>query len=168
MNKGLIPMPFFEGKYTARFEYLAEFAKKHKGKMIFWFDDSDMFKAKEMFGDYVCIRGNVPGSLLVTGTPKEVEEHCKKLIEGCMEGGGYLMDGGISGIPDEANFYFVHSYYADLEDTSLVAGTTEYNMTFCSILIKGNLVATQFHPEKSGEYGLRMYANFLNMAGVKE
>ena len=79
-----------------------------------------------------------------------------------------LMYSIFNGIPDEANFYFVHSYYADLEDTSLVAGTTEYNMTFCSILIKGNLVATQFHPEKSGEYGLRMYANFLNMAGVKE
>ncbi len=73
-----------------------------------------------------------------------------------------------SGIPDMANFYFVHSYYVDPEDTSVVAGTTEYDISFCSILIKGNLVATQFHPEKSGEYGLKMYANFLNMAGVIE
>ena len=73
-----------------------------------------------------------------------------------------------SGIPDRANFYFVHSYYVDPEDTSVVAGTTEYDISFCSILIKGNLVATQFHPEKSGEYGLKMYANFLNMAGVIE
>ena len=72
------------------------------------------------------------------------------------------------GIPDRANFYFVHSYYVDPEDTSVVAGTTEYDISFCSILIKGNLVATQFHPEKSGEYGLKMYANFLNMAGVIE
>jgi len=65
------------------------------------------------------------------------------------------------GIPDEANFYFVHSYYADLEDSSVAAGTTEYGISFCSVLIRGNLVATQFHPEKSGDCGLRMYANFL-------
>ena len=71
-------------------------------------------------------------------------------------------------IPDESNFYFVHSYYAEPEDTTVVAGTTEYGVTLCSVLIKDNLVATQFHPEKSGAIGLRMYANFLKMAGVKE
>lgn len=68
------------------------------------------------------------------------------------------------GIPDEANFYFVHSYYADPGDMSAVAGTTDYGVMMCSVLIRGNLVATQFHPEKSGEHGLRMYANFLKMA----
>ncbi len=67
-------------------------------------------------------------------------------------------------IPDETNFYFVHSYYADLGDTSVVAGTTDYGISMCSVMIKGNLVATQFHPEKSGEHGLRMYSNFLQMA----
>jgi glutamine amidotransferase len=72
------------------------------------------------------------------------------------------------GIPDGANFYFVHSYYADPEDRSVVAATTEYGVSMCSVLVRGNLVATQFHPEKSGEYGLRMYANFLKLAlGVK-
>jgi imidazole glycerol-phosphate synthase subunit HisH len=65
------------------------------------------------------------------------------------------------GIADNSNFYFVHSYYADPEDKSVVAGTTEYGTTFCSMLMKDNLVATQFHPEKSGEIGLRMYSNFL-------
>lgn len=67
-------------------------------------------------------------------------------------------------IPDEASFYFVHSYYADPDDTSVVAGTTDYGVSFCSVMAKGNLVATQFHPEKSGEHGLRMYANFLQVA----
>jgi glutamine amidotransferase len=71
-------------------------------------------------------------------------------------------------IPDESNFYFVHSYYAEPEDTTVITGTTEYGVTLCSVLIKHNLVATQFHPEKSGTIGLRMYANFLKMAGVKE
>jgi len=68
------------------------------------------------------------------------------------------------GIPDEANFYFVHSFYAEPEDISVVAAITNYGVSICSMVIKGNLVATQFHPEKSGEHGLKMYANFLNMA----
>jgi len=72
------------------------------------------------------------------------------------------------GIPDASNFYFVHSYYVVPEDNSVVAGTTEYGVNLCSLLIKDNVIATQFHPEKSGELGLRMYANFLHLAGVKE
>ena len=69
-----------------------------------------------------------------------------------------------AGIPDETNFYFVHSYYVEPDDKSLVAGETEYGIPFCSVITKGNLVGTQFHPEKSGELGLRMYDNFIKMA----
>jgi len=65
------------------------------------------------------------------------------------------------GIPDNSDFYFVHSYYPDPEDRSVIAGTTDYGQSFCSAIIRDNLVATQFHPEKSGEHGLTMYANFL-------
>ena len=68
------------------------------------------------------------------------------------------------GIPDGANFYFVHSYYAEPEDRSLVAGETDYAVRFCSVLARGALVATQFHPEKSGEVGLRLYDNFVKFA----
>jgi glutamine amidotransferase len=68
------------------------------------------------------------------------------------------------GIPDEANFYFVHSFYVEPEDMSVVAGTTSYGVSMCSMIIKDNLIATQFHPEKSGEHGLKMYANFLKTA----
>ena len=68
------------------------------------------------------------------------------------------------GIPDGANFYFVHSYCAEPEDRSLVAGETEYGIRFCSVLARGNVVATQFHPERSGEVGLRFYGNFLKLA----
>jgi glutamine amidotransferase len=67
-------------------------------------------------------------------------------------------------IPDAANFYFVHSYYAVPDDSSLVAGETEYGIPICSVVARDNLVATQFHPEKSGEPGLRMYDNFLKLA----
>ena len=73
-----------------------------------------------------------------------------------------------AGIPDGTNFYFVHSYYADPEDKSVIAATTDYGVSFCSMIIKGNLIATQFHPEKSGEIGLCMYTNFLNMAFNQE
>jgi len=65
------------------------------------------------------------------------------------------------GIKDNSNFYFVHSYYAEPEDKSIIAGETEYGTAFCSMVIRDNLIATQFHPEKSGEIGLRMYSNFL-------
>jgi glutamine amidotransferase len=68
------------------------------------------------------------------------------------------------GIPDGANFYFVHSYYAEPEDRSLVAGETEYGVSICSVVARGNLIATQFHPEKSGEVGLKVYDNFIRMA----
>lgn len=68
------------------------------------------------------------------------------------------------GIPDEANFYFVHSFYVEPEDMSVVAGMTSYGVSMCSMVIKDNLIATQFHPEKSGEDGLKMYANFLETA----
>jgi glutamine amidotransferase len=69
-------------------------------------------------------------------------------------------------IPDGANFYFVHSYCAEPRDPTVVAGTTDYGGMFCSAIVKGNLMATQFHPEKSGESGLRMYENFLRLASV--
>jgi glutamine amidotransferase len=69
-----------------------------------------------------------------------------------------------AGIPDEANFYFVHSYYVEPNDKTIVAGETEYGTSICSVIAKDNLVATQFHPEKSGEVGLKMYDNFIKIA----
>jgi glutamine amidotransferase len=68
------------------------------------------------------------------------------------------------GIPDESYFYFVHSYYPQPEDEEVVIGETEYGVRFASVLARANIVATQFHPEKSGEMGLRMYENFLSFA----
>ncbi len=72
------------------------------------------------------------------------------------------------GIPDNSYFYFVHGYYADPDDISLVAGETKYGLPLCSVLIRDNLIATQFHPEKSGTLGLRMYNNFIKIAASKQ
>jgi glutamine amidotransferase len=68
------------------------------------------------------------------------------------------------GIADNAYFYFVHSYYPDPEEPDIVIGETDYGVTFASILARRNVVATQFHPEKSGSDGLRFYGNFLSLA----
>lgn len=68
------------------------------------------------------------------------------------------------GVPDETFFYFVHSYYVDPEDPETVIGESEYGQRLPVVLARDNLVATQFHPEKSGRYGLQVYANFLGEA----
>jgi len=68
------------------------------------------------------------------------------------------------GIPDGSNFYFVHSFVAQPDDRSIILTETDYAGRFCSALQKGNLFATQFHPEKSGELGLQVYRNFLDNA----
>jgi len=68
------------------------------------------------------------------------------------------------GISDGAFFYFVHSYYVCPEDPSVVIGETDYGVTLPAVVAKDNIVATQFHPEKSAESGLRLYENFLRMS----
>jgi glutamine amidotransferase len=65
-----------------------------------------------------------------------------------------------NGISDGTNFYFVHSYYVEPEDPSVIATTTSYGIEFCSSIWKDNIVATQFHPEKSQEKGLAILQNF--------
>ena len=64
-------------------------------------------------------------------------------------------------IPDGSSFYFLHSYHVEPEEPSCVIGEATYGRTFPAALAKDNIVATQFHPETSGDHGLRIYANFL-------
>ncbi len=66
----------------------------------------------------------------------------------------------LSEIPDDSFFYFVHSFYVVPDDKSVVAATTEYGGTFTSMIWKDNVFATQFHPEKSQELGLKILAGF--------
>jgi glutamine amidotransferase len=66
------------------------------------------------------------------------------------------------GIPDESYFYFVHSFYVAPRDEDVIATTTDYGVTFTSMVQKDNIFATQFHPEKSQEIGLRVLRNFGN------
>ena len=64
------------------------------------------------------------------------------------------------GIDDESFFYFVHSFYVVPDDRDVIAATTEYGVTFTSMVWKENIIATQFHPEKSQDAGLRILSNF--------
>jgi glutamine amidotransferase len=70
----------------------------------------------------------------------------------------------VAGIPDGSYFYFVHSYHAAPADGGAVAAWTDYGVRFCSAIARGNLFATQFHPEKSQRWGLKMLANFRDLA----
>ena len=69
----------------------------------------------------------------------------------------------LDGLPSGSYFYFVHSYYADPEKESVVAGTTTYGIEFCSAVAWDNVVAVQFHPEKSGTNGLKLYESFVRL-----
>ena len=74
-----------------------------RASVIWYFEQMDMAKAKKVLGDTACIAGNVPASVLCTGTPEDVKEYCRKLIEVCAKGGGYILTGGSSmnkGNPD--------------------------------------------------------------------
>jgi len=69
------------------------------------------------------------------------------------------------GLPEGAEFYFVHSYYPSPDDNKWVVGLTDYGQSFCSAVAQKNLAAVQFHPEKSGRPGLQILTNFCRWGG---
>ena len=68
------------------------------------------------------------------------------------------------GIDDQEHFYFVHSYYVVPQDDAVIAGEASYPDPFCAMIWQDNLVATQFHPEKSQQAGLRVLKNFAELS----
>ncbi len=64
-------------------------------------------------------------------------------------------------IPDGGRFYFVHSYYVEPAEPSVIAGSTDYGIPFTSAVARANIFAVQFHPEKSAQAGLQLLANFM-------
>jgi len=70
------------------------------------------------------------------------------------------------GLPDGSYAYFVHSYYGEPSEPGWTAATTDYGVSFCSAVARGNLFAIQFHPEKSQDTGARILRNFLRVAGI--
>ena len=100
IEEGLIPVLFAEGSFDTRLESVNEFPK---GAVAWLFDKTDMARAKSVLGSKCCISGNIPTSVLITGTPQELKDYCRKLIETCGQGGGYILASGASidnGNPD--------------------------------------------------------------------
>lgn len=85
----LNPVVLWEGDCTSRLEIIGDIPAR---KAVYHFERTDIFKAKEIIGDTVCLRGNVPLSLLCTGTPDDVKAYCRKLIDEVGKGGGFIMD----------------------------------------------------------------------------
>ena len=100
INEGLVPMPFAEGDYTPRLEIIADMPR---ASTLWHFETMDMTRAKAVVGKQNSFCGNLPASILYTGTPQQVEDKCRELIRVCAPGGGYILTGGAaidSGDPD--------------------------------------------------------------------
>jgi hypothetical protein len=93
IDEGLVPMPFAEGNYIPRLDIIQDMPK---GSIVWYFEYMDMAQAKKTVGKKNCIMGNLPISVMVTGTVKEVKEGCRKLIEDCAAGGGYILNAAAS------------------------------------------------------------------------
>lgn len=106
VDEGLTPVVYGEGKLDDRYE---TFCDVPVGKVIYHFETADMRRAKDVLKDVACISGNVPNTLLVVGTPDDVKDYCKKLIDYCGKDGGYIMDTGA--LIDNAKFENVKAMF---------------------------------------------------------
>jgi|TARA_Y100000817_G_scaffold75568_1_gene58135 glutamine amidotransferase len=108
-------------------------------------------------GDTDCI-GVIPGTVKHFKTNLKIPHMGWNTVQ--IEGNHPIFDS----IENEEYFYFVHSYFAAPTEQENILGSTQYgNTTFCSVAVKDNVIATQFHPEKSGIKGLTIYRNFVNL-----
>jgi hypothetical protein len=91
IDNGCVPVPFVEGGYNQRLEFLTDLPV---GKSLFIFDRTDMVRAREILGGKSCIGGGFPVSLIMTGTPEQVEAETKKLLDAVKGDGGYVLSVG--------------------------------------------------------------------------
>jgi hypothetical protein len=91
VNEGFVPYLFAEGGYNSRLEIISDLPK---GTTVWWFDRTDMIRAKKTVGKVACIAGNVPLGLLCTGTENQVKDYCKSLIDTVGRDGGFILTTG--------------------------------------------------------------------------
>jgi uroporphyrinogen-III decarboxylase len=91
IDEGCVPFPVAEGGYHSRLEIIKDLPV---GKTVWMFDDMDMAKAKKTIGEVACITGNIPTDILTLGTPEQVKDYTKNLIDNCAGDGGYIMSNG--------------------------------------------------------------------------
>jgi uroporphyrinogen-III decarboxylase len=113
IDQNIVPIVLWEGDCTSRLETIADIPK---GKAIYWFERTDMHRAKEVLDGKVCIMGLMPSAVMCIGSPQDVRDYCKRLIDVVGKGGGYILNCDI-GIPDEAKpenvramVYFTREY----------------------------------------------------------
>ena len=111
-------------------------------------------------GEHACL-DLVPGRVVRLPEGRKIPHMGWNRVRTTHVGGGSAL---LRGIPEGAHFYFVHSYYCEVEQAEDVVAVANYGCEVTAIVERGNLAATQFHPEKSGAYGLRIYRNFLTAA----
>ena len=93
VNEGVVPLLFVEGSYNSRLDIIAD-SDIPKGTTLWMFDKSDMKEVKKKLGGWACFGGNVPVSLLATGTPAQVKEYVKRLIDDVAQDGGFILSTG--------------------------------------------------------------------------
>ena len=94
--EGFMPQIFAEGICNSRLEYFKELPK---GSILWWFEDTDIFRAKRIIGDHFCIMGGIPHRDIIVMSAAEIKEKCRRLIEICGKGGGFILaSGGMSNI----------------------------------------------------------------------
>ncbi len=91
IEEGCIPFLFAEGGFNSRLNYLKELPK---GKTLWHFDQTDMAAAKKQVGNTICMAGNVPSGIMVTGTTEQIDDYCRQLMQACAPGGGYILTCG--------------------------------------------------------------------------
>ncbi|MCE1225045.1 MAG: imidazole glycerol phosphate synthase subunit HisH [Geobacteraceae bacterium] len=122
-----------------------------------------LFSESEEFGLHKGL-GVIPGR--VVRFPEGMQEQGEKLPVPHMGWNQISLKAAaplFNGIQDNSNVYFVHSYYVKPDDQSVVAATCNYGLEFCAAIRKDNVMATQFHPEKSQAIGLQMLKNFAEL-----
>ncbi len=106
VNEGVVPFLFAEGSYNRRLDLIAD-SDIPAGTTVWMFDRSEMKEVKKKLGGRACFGGNVPVSMLMTGTPDEVADYCKRLIDDCAPDGGFIL--GPGAVVDEAKPENLHA-----------------------------------------------------------
>jgi uroporphyrinogen-III decarboxylase len=106
IEQGCVPYLFVEGGYNHRLDVIAD-SGIPPGKTIWMFDQTDMRAVKKKFGSWACFGGNVPVSLLKAGTPQEVRDYVKRLIDECAPDGGFILSTGA--VVDDARAENLHA-----------------------------------------------------------
>ncbi|MQY67465.1 MAG: hypothetical protein GH159_04035 [Dehalococcoidia bacterium] len=117
IEEGVVPMPAAEGSWNTRLETMSDLPK---GKTLWMIDNSDIAKAKKTIGKVGCLFGNVQSDLLVLGTPQQVKDYVKKIIDTCAPGGGFIVSNGA--FFDEAKAENVHA----MVDAAMEYGSKAY------------------------------------------